>query len=86
MEQLTLPAILAASPAPWRSQVNFDGVGGCRMIDANNVEVPLLSIVAFSGIMSATIALKQAEAAHATQGARAAQAAQYAQQQEAAAS
>lgn len=35
MEQLTLPSILAASPAPWRSQVNFDGMRGCRMIDAN---------------------------------------------------
>jgi hypothetical protein len=81
MDQLTLPAILAASPAPWRSQVNFDGVGGCRMLDANNAEVPILSLIAFSGIMSATIAMKQAEAAHAAQTAQAGQAAQYAKQQ-----
>jgi len=80
MEQLTLPAILTASPAPWRSQVNFDGIGGCRMLDANGIEVPLLSMIAFSGIMSATIAVKQAEAAQAAQTAKAAQ---YAKQQEA---
>jgi hypothetical protein len=60
MEQLTLPAVLAASPAPWTSQVNFDGIGGCRMIDAKGAEVPLLSIIAFSGIMTATIAVQTA--------------------------
>jgi hypothetical protein len=63
IEQLTLPAIRAASPCPWRSQVNFNGQGGCRMVDANNVEVPLLSIIAFSGIMTATIVVQEAQAA-----------------------
>jgi hypothetical protein len=63
VEQLTLPAILAASPAPWRSQVNFDGMGGCRMLDANNAEVPLLSIIAFAGILTATIAMQKASKA-----------------------
>jgi hypothetical protein len=60
MEQLTLSAILAASPAPWTSQVNFDGIGGCRMIDAKGAEVPLLSIIAFAGILTATIAMQKA--------------------------
>ncbi|MFP3609150.1 hypothetical protein SB778_03435 [Paraburkholderia sp. SIMBA_050] len=50
------------------------------MLDANGIEVPLLSMIAFSGIMSATIAVKQAEAAQAAQTAKAAQ---YAKQQEA---
>ncbi|MDP9155275.1 MAG: hypothetical protein M3O74_13605 [Pseudomonadota bacterium] len=63
MEQLTIQSILAASPAPWRSQINFDGIGGCRMIDANNVEVPLLSMIAFSGILTATIAVQGAQQA-----------------------
>jgi hypothetical protein len=63
MEHLTLPVIRASSPFPWRSQINFDGAGGCRMIDANNMEVPLLSIIAFSGIMTATLAMQGAQAA-----------------------
>lgn len=63
MEQLTLPAILAASPVPWSSQVNFDGMGGCRMIDAKGAEVPLLSIIAFAGILTATIAIQKAQPA-----------------------
>jgi hypothetical protein len=57
---LTLPAILAASPVPWRSQLNFDGMGGCRMLDANNAEVPLLAIIAFAGILTTTIAMNNA--------------------------
>jgi hypothetical protein len=61
MEQLTLPAIRAASPFPWRSQVNFNGMGGCRMIDANNNEVPILSIIALAGIMTATIVVQEAQ-------------------------
>jgi hypothetical protein len=60
MNTVTLQDIRAASPFPWRSQVNFNGMGGVRMIDANDAEVPLLSIVAFSGIMTATIAVQSA--------------------------
>ena len=55
MNEYTLQSIRASSPFPWASQVNFNGQGGCRMLDANNVEVPLLSIIAFSGIMTATV-------------------------------
>jgi hypothetical protein len=40
--------------------VNFDGIGGCRMIDAKGAEVPLLSIIAFAGILTATIAMQKA--------------------------
>lgn len=61
MEQMTLQSIRAASPFPWRSQVNFNGMGGCRMIDANNAEVPLLAIIALSGIMTATIVVQEAQ-------------------------
>jgi len=43
MEQTTIENIRAASPLLWRSQINFNGQGRCRMIDANNNEVPLLS-------------------------------------------
>ncbi|MEZ2310867.1 hypothetical protein AB6809_29905 [Paraburkholderia sp. RCC_158] len=63
MEQMTLQNIRAASPLPWRSQINFNGQGSCRMIDANNNEVPLLSIIAFSGIMTATIVVQESQAA-----------------------
>ncbi|CAG9229028.1 hypothetical protein [Burkholderia vietnamiensis] len=56
MKQLTLANIRSASPFPWETQVNFNGMGGVRMIDATGKEVPLLNITAFSGIMTAMIA------------------------------
>lgn len=61
MNEYTLHSIRTASPFPWASQVNFNGQGGCRMLDANGAEVPLLSIIAFSGIMSATLNAQHAQ-------------------------
>jgi hypothetical protein len=63
VNEYTLQSIRTASPFPWASQVNFNGQGGCRMLDANGAEVPLLSIIAFSGIMSATLSVQPAQAA-----------------------
>jgi hypothetical protein len=62
VNEYTLQSIRAASPFPWASQVNFDGQGGCRMIDGKGVEVPLMHIIAFSGIMSATLSVQPAQA------------------------
>jgi hypothetical protein len=63
VNEITLQSIRAASPFPWASQVNFNGQGGCRMLDANGAEVPLLSIIAFSGILTATLSVRPATAA-----------------------
>lgn len=63
MNEHTLQSIRTMSPFPWRSQINFDGMGGCRMIDANNAEVALLTIIAFAGIMSSTLHAEEARAA-----------------------
>ncbi|MBB3004688.1 MAG: hypothetical protein V4793_15945 [Paraburkholderia tropica] len=57
---ITMATSREASPFPWRSHVNFDGAGGCRMIDAKGVEVALLSVMALSGIVTATIAAQPA--------------------------
>ncbi|HDR9086331.1 TPA: hypothetical protein QDB10_002222 [Burkholderia vietnamiensis] len=56
MKPLTLAEIRSVSPFPWDTQVNFNGMGGVRMIDAAGKEVPLLNITAFSSIMTAMIA------------------------------
>ncbi|RKR45928.1 hypothetical protein B0G82_3593 [Paraburkholderia sp. BL17N1] len=39
MEQMTLQNIRTAPPLVWRSQITFNGMGGCQMIDANNAEL-----------------------------------------------
>jgi hypothetical protein len=52
----TIQGIRTSSPLPWRSQVNYNLQGNCRMIDAKGHEVPLMTIMAFAGIMSNEVA------------------------------
>lgn len=52
----TIADIRKESPFPWRTEVNFDGAGGVRMLDANNAVVPLFSITALSQYASVKIA------------------------------
>jgi hypothetical protein len=45
---MTLTELKAASPFPWSQQINFDGKGGVRLLDAKGIEVPLFSVMAIS--------------------------------------
>ncbi|NTX17982.1 hypothetical protein [Burkholderia cepacia] len=62
MKTITLNEIRAASPLPWVTQVNFNGMGGVRMLDSTGKEVPLLNITALAGILTATLAAAPATA------------------------
>ncbi|KVH05386.1 hypothetical protein WS84_28030 [Burkholderia anthina] len=62
MKTITLNEIRAASPFPWVTQVNFNGMGGVRMLDATGKEVPLLNITALAGILTTTLAAAPATA------------------------
>jgi len=44
---MTLDELRAKSPFPWTQEVNYDRLGGVRMLDAKGVEVELLDIVGF---------------------------------------
>jgi hypothetical protein len=60
MVKPTLAQIREKSPFPWRTQVNCDGPGNVRMVDANGVEVPLFSITGLAEIVTGTIAAQAA--------------------------
>ncbi|WP_233889701.1 hypothetical protein [Paraburkholderia flagellata] len=62
MKAVSIAEIRAASPFPWTTQVNFNGMGGVRMLGAVGKEVPLLNITALAGITTMTVAASEAKA------------------------
>lgn len=48
--------IRTRSPFPWTQQVNFNGLGSVRLVDAAGMEVPLLSITTMAVIVSRRMA------------------------------
>lgn len=52
LETVTVEQVKGKHPFPWSEEINYDGAGTTRVLDARGFEVGLLSVIALATLTS----------------------------------